>query len=187
MSVIVKTPPATEPVSLQQALDHLRDPADEDALISELIKVAREHCEGYLQRPLITQTKTLYADCFDGVIELSPNLQDVTEIRYIDTDGVQQVLDTAEYTTDTSTIVGVVYPEYGKTWPDTRNQRNAVEIDFECGYGVAADVPSSIQSAMLLLIGHLFVNRESVIVGVNAIETPMSVGLLLQQYRVISF
>lgn len=188
MAFKLTTAPASEPVTLQEAKDHLRiDDTNEDALISELIKAAREYAESAINRPLITQTWTYYADCFESVIELKPNLQSVSTVKYIDTDGTQQTLAATEYAISTSDIVGTLFEDYDKTWPSIRSIKNAIEVEFIAGYGLAADVPASIKSAMLLLIGHWFVNREAVIVGVNATNTPMAVDLLLGPYRVVTF
>lgn len=187
MGIRVTTQPALEPITLQEAKDHLRvDDDNEDALISELIKAAREHCENHIQMPLITQSLTYYTDCFDGVMELKPNLQSVTSINYIDTDGNSQLLASTEYDVSTTDIIGSVYPAIDKTWPSTQSVKNAVEIEFIAGYGLAADVPAPIKQAMLLLIGHYYQNREAVTVGVSITVTPMAVDMLLAPYRVIS-
>lgn len=45
-------------------------------------------------------------------------------------------------------------------------------------------VTPDIKSAILLVLGHLFVNREDVVVGVTAEEMPKASLFLLQPYRV---
>lgn len=190
MSFKLKTAPATEPVTLAEARIHLRaddDVTDEDALISSLIVSAREYVELLTNCPLITQSWTYYGDCFDGDIELKPNLQTVTTVKYIDTDGTQQTIIATDYDVDVAGVVGSVYPAYNVSWPYARNVKNAIEVEFVAGYGEAVDVPSSIKAAMLLLVGHWYEHRESVIVGVSIAEVPMAVGMLLNPYRVISF
>jgi uncharacterized phiE125 gp8 family phage protein len=48
MSLVLNTPPATEPVSLAEAKAHLKvDTGDDDALISALISAARTRAAGY--------------------------------------------------------------------------------------------------------------------------------------------
>jgi uncharacterized phiE125 gp8 family phage protein len=188
MSLKLTTAPTTEPITLADAKLHCRvDGTDEDTLITELIIAARQYVEGLTRRPLITQSWTYYADDFDYDIELKANLQSVTSINYIDTDGNSQLLDTANYSVDTFADVGVVYPAYGLSWPYARCVNNSVAIEFVAGYGAAADVPSPITQAMLLLIGHFYQNRESVMVAVSVAETPMAVDMLLNPYRVVSF
>ena len=47
----------------------------------------------------------------------------------------------------------------------------------------AADFPASFKSAMLLLIGHSYANREAVVVGTITAEVPMAVESLLWSSR----
>jgi len=184
----LKTSPSVEPLTVQEVRDHLCvDSTDDDALISELISVARQYIEESTRRPLITQSWTYYSDCFSGDIELKPNLQSVTTVKYIDTDGNQQTLSSENYSVDIASIIGTVYPAYSLAWPSARYTTNSIEIEFIAGYGLAAAVPAPIKQAALLLIGHFYQNRESVMVGVNAIDTPMAVDMLLGPYKVVTF
>ena len=47
----------------------------------------------------------------------------------------------------------------------------------------AVDFPASFKSAMLLLIGHSYANREAVVVGTITAEVPMAVESLLWSSR----
>lgn len=187
MNFTVINRPVVEPITLQEAKDHLRVDDDlEDALISELIFTARSWCEQFLLRDLITQTQLLYIDGFDcQSIDIKANLQGVTTVKYLDSDGVQQTLADTEYVVDTVSTVGRIMLAYGSAWPATYPELNAVEIEFDVGYGLAIDVPAPIRSAMLLLVGHYYLNRESVTVGVSVVETPQAVPMLLDFYRVM--
>jgi uncharacterized phiE125 gp8 family phage protein len=188
MGIRVTTQPAVEPVTLQEAKDQIRsDNDDEDSLVSEWILSARHHVESVTSRPLITQSQTKYIDCFEQVIELTPNLQSVTTIKYIDVDGIQQTLNATEYSASITDVVGSVFEAYNKTWPSIRAVKNAVEIEFVCGYGFPADVPPPIKQAIKLLVTHQDENRGATTVGVNITETPMAVDMLLNSYRVVSF
>jgi len=63
MNPYLKTPPAIEPVTLEELKDHLRiDSADEDAVLTGLLAAAREWCEGFQNRAYITQTLQLWLD-----------------------------------------------------------------------------------------------------------------------------
>ena len=66
MAYSVVTPAASEPITLTEAKNFLRvDGSDDDALIGALISAAREMCEQYTRRILVTTTIDEY---FDGVV-----------------------------------------------------------------------------------------------------------------------
>lgn len=180
------TAPAAEPVTLAEAKTHLRVEVDaEDDYITALIVAARQHVEQATGRRLITQSWRGYSDVLSGPIELTPNLQAVSEIRYVDSDGDSQILGTGLYDVDTTGIVGSVRIAYDQTWPDSRGDTNGVQVDFTAGYGDAGtDVPEPIRHAMKLIIGNLYENREAVVVGTIAGELPQGVDLLLNYYKV---
>lgn len=187
MHTALVTAPAIEPVTLSEAKRHLRvDHTEEDQLILSLIAAARVHIEYTATwRALITQTFDGWIDRFCDVIELpfSP-LQSVTSITYIDAVGVEQTLSASVYSVVVAAIVGRVELAYGKSWPTTREVSNAVKIRFVAGYGSAAsDVPEPIKQGLLMLIGHLYENREmSAPVQLHTI--PFSADALLRPYKV---
>ena len=183
----VITAPAAEPVTTDEAKKHLNvTTADDDAYIGTLITAAREYVENIIRRSLMTQTIQATLDKFAECIELERGpAQSIESIKYIDFDGVEQTLAASDYQTDLVTVPPRIVAAYGKSWPATRDQLNAVTIEFIAGYGdAAADVPQPIKQAMLLYIGHLYENRESVITGTMVSETPQGVNALLSPYRV---
>jgi len=183
--------PSIEPLTLAQAKDHLRESGvDQDALIAGLITAAREHAEGFTWRAFIDQTWDLFLDKFpknDGPIILPlPPLQSVTSLKYTDTAGVQQTLATADYTVDANAEPGRIVPVFGTNWPAVRNEINAVEVRFIAGFGPAGtDIPQPIVQAMLFQIGHLYENREAVVIGTIASQVPMAAESLLWPYRML--
>lgn len=165
------TPPAEMPVTLAEAKDHLRVlTGAEDGLITGLVAAATQHLEGrsgILGRALVTQTWDMRLDCFPrrvgGRIELPmPPLQSVTWIKYIDGNGDEVELPTSEYVVDAQHMIGRVRPAYGLQWPTALDDEGAVRIRFVAGYGGAAAVPVPIKQAILLLVGHWWINREAV-------------------------
>jgi uncharacterized phiE125 gp8 family phage protein len=182
----VTTSPTTEPISLAEAKLHLRvDHSTDDDLITDLIKVAREWCEAYEGRAYMTQTITAYMDRFCGdVIALPhPPLLDVSSVKYQDVGDTQQTLSTSIYNVDTTAEPGRIILAYSKTWPTTLPEENAIEIVYTAGYNETADntddVPSRVKSAIKLIVGHLYENRENSIVGVSAQNIPMGAKSLL--------
>ncbi|MGH7395033.1 MAG: head-tail connector protein, partial [Candidatus Methylomirabilales bacterium] len=132
------TPPATEPLTLAEAREHLRliptgSPAShpDDALITALLLTARHHLDGKdgtLGRQLITATWELVLDRFplrEIRIPLPP-LQSVTAIYYDDEQGDQQEVPASDYVVDPVSSPGWVLPVSGVSWPTTQDGINAV-------------------------------------------------------------
>src|ERR1700743_3466291 len=134
MSLILTTPPATEPISLDEAKAHLKvDTTDDDALIGALISAARSRAELLISRALITQHWTLSLDCWPDVIEIPfPPLQSVTSVTAYAPDDTPTVLDVATYQVDTSSARLVLKP--GASPPVNLRRIDAIRIAFVAGY-----------------------------------------------------
>lgn len=193
MALQLITAPVAEPLTLAEAKLHLRETRDtQNAIITVLITVARQQCETITRRALITQTWDLFLPGFPAgeaiEVPLSP-LASVESITYVDSAGVIQTWDAAEYTVDAVSEPGRIVPAYNESYPTARAVPNAVKVRFVAGFGAASEVPEGIKQAMRLLVGHLYVNRESVKIGqgymLNII--PHGVEYLLAPYRVFKF
>src|ERR1700744_3788583 len=105
MPLQLTTPPAIEPVTLDDAKAHLKiDTADDDALIGTLISAARAKAEWNTGRAFITQGWTFAADCWpaDHVFDLPfPRLQSVTSVTAYALDDTATVLDPSTWQVDT--------------------------------------------------------------------------------------
>ena len=185
--------PAERAVSLLEAKAHLRvDHADEDALISIFLDAALAHLDGrdgVLGRALVTQTWELPLDAFprDTVIgiPLAP-VQSVTSIQYRDAAGALQTFLAANYVLDAISEPARIDLAPGASWPGTQDVPNAVTIRFVAGYGAATTVPPALKAAVLLLVGHLYRNREATTAEALA-ALPMGVDALIAPFRIISF
>jgi len=64
---------------------------------------------------------------------------------------------------------------------------NAIELKFAVENGTAGQHPlvvnDAILAAMLLILGHLYMNREDVVIGLTPTELPMNSRYLLAPYR----
>ena len=188
MSSMITVAPSVEPVTLQEAKDHLEISDDlHDSKIELMIRSAREKAETITQRSLITRTvehvRSAFAD--QMCLPFAP-LIDVSNIAYIDSDGAPQTLATSIYDVDNRSHVGSVRLAYGESWPSVRPVYNAITITYTAGYGAnAQDIPAPIRSAMLLMIGHLFEDREEVS-HVKLYSVPMGARNLLAPYRMVT-
>jgi len=182
----ITTAPATEPVTETEAKLHCRvDHATEDAIFTRLIEVARIQCEAISGRAFITRTLTAYLDYWPGwCFELPyPPLASITSIKYYDDAGsAAATIDSSNYIVDVNSEPGRVAFVSGYPPPSVSlREINGVEIIYTAGYGNAAAVPDQYKQAMLLLIGHLYENRESVVVqqGIGLVQVPQAVEWLL--------
>lgn len=167
MSYKIITAPVVEPVSLAEAKVHCRvDVSDDDALITSLITAARESAEHETGRALCTQTRELVLDAFpDAFVLRGAPVQSVVSIKYLDSTGVEQTLDPADYILDNDSEPGFAVIGYGKAWPESYATINAVRVRYVCGYGAASDVPASIKAWILLAVGTLYAQRETTVIG----------------------
>jgi len=108
-------------------------------------------------------------------------------IRYYDTDDTEYFMDAGDYFIDTKSEPGRACLKYGKTWPSTTlRPNNGICVTYVAGYTQASDVPKSWKQAMLLLIGHLYENREAVVIAQSGSRLPNGVESLLWKDRVFS-
>jgi uncharacterized phiE125 gp8 family phage protein len=187
------TPPAVPIVELAGAKAHLRvDLNTEDVMIETLVAASTRHAEDYTRRAFLTQTWQLTLDEFpeEDFIKIPlPPLDVVNSVKYYDDDDTEYTMDVADYYVDTFSEPGRVVLRNEASWPtDTLRAANGVIINFDCGWGIADDVPGPIYQAVLIMLNHLYDNRDLIVqTGAMPKEIPRSFESLLWPYRVIEF
>jgi uncharacterized phiE125 gp8 family phage protein len=191
MSLKLITAASALAVSLSEAKAHLRvDSSDEDTLITAMITSATETAEQITGRAIMPQTWELTLDAFPAALELTRvPAASVTSIKYFDAAGVQQSLASNAYALDNADDFGFAYivPAFGTEWPATRDQINAVAVQYVAGYANAAAVPEPIRSWIKLQIAAMYENREGESYSARAVSTTVKmsfVDALLDRYRV---
>jgi uncharacterized phiE125 gp8 family phage protein len=189
---------ANEALNLEDVKLHLRVDQDaDDNLIEATMAAVRDHVETVTNRTMIQRTFDLVLDDFpassnDPIYILRTPLVSVTSITYTDSNGDSQTWGSANYIVDTSSEPPRVAPAYGVSYPATRDIVNAVTVRFIAGYGtsgdaIPTDVPAALRQAMLLMIGTLYENRESIVVGTITAKIPDAFDALLAPYKVEHF
>ena len=183
MAYLVTSPPAVEPLELEEAKLWLKVPesmtADDD-LIEALVVEARQYVERATGRALIEQTIVEYWDGFPAAGDKFPRVLvpsvapvvSVVELAYVadgaapgdytvwdNTDSVNYQLDLVS---GTNGIGGArIVRNSGVSWPETDDYPNAVRVEYEAGYGAAAsDIPGPIRQAIKRLIGSWYYGRK---------------------------
>lgn len=151
-------------VSLPEAQMAARADPDEagvsplDGDITRAIRTYTTEAESETNRAVMLQTWLLTLDAFPAAIQLfKPPLVKVDHIRFIDVDGIQQALDPQDYLIDARSEPGYILPAPGKAWPATARRVNAVEVQFQCGYGPDhTTVPDAISGFILARLSEHF-------------------------------
>jgi uncharacterized phiE125 gp8 family phage protein len=137
MAAIVVLPPSAEPVTLDEAKTQLRQNVDDDdAAITRRIRSARQWAETQTSRAIPAQT---FEETFDEfpcfAIKLAnPPLQYVESIAYVDPNGDEQTWSEGDYQVSSSREPGLIVPAYGKVFPSTRRQLDAVTVRYVAGW-----------------------------------------------------
>ena len=179
MNIERLTEPSTEPVSLEEAKEHLGIiDGERDQWTQQAISEARDYVEQYCGRIWASAHFAVLYEQFAPALELPPGTTGVIGISYLDPDGVEQTIDDAEYVANLRrcTVAPV------SSWP------SGTDVRIECVVGADASasppgiVPPSVRAALKLVLGDLFANREASVVGVSRVDNP-AVERLLHFYR----
>lgn len=184
----VVTAPTTEPVSLSEVKNHLKiDHNDEDNYLSALISAARQWCEEFLWRYLLNTEAELFINEFTKTIYVGRGCNEITEIAYLDDDSVYQVIPNSNYYLDLHSQPAVIeFNNY--SLPVTTKKLNLLRIKIKAGFGDdASDIPAPIKSAILLIVGHLYENRQDEITGTIVSALQFNSKYLLLPYRINTF
>ncbi len=161
MTLLITTPPAAEPVTLDQAKAHLRVGIDaEDDLIAALLLAARQRVEAELGLALLATGFRESFDAAPGVIALSrAPLIAVAAVAVAGTDGTYVTVPPAAYLARLGGRVAEVAP-YHRVWPVPIPPIEGVRVDYTAGYGPGPDdVPGALKQAILALVAYAFDHR----------------------------
>lgn len=183
--------PVVEPVSLADAKLHLRvDSEADDLYIAGLIQAAREWCEVYTDRTFVHTQYAMTLDTFPWEIELPrppvavAAANTATTITYAQEGGTTATLASSQYRVDRTAEPGVIRTVYAGTWPSHLLDQNSVTVTWWGGYGEdGTKVPRAVKSAILMLVGSWYENRQAVLSGSVPKELEFGVRALLDSIK----
>ncbi len=180
MSIRTLTPPAAEPLALDDAKIFLRVTGpQEDALIGALIAAARERVEALTGKALVTRRVAERREGWPsgGVVRLGlAPVSEVHAVRAIDSGGVAIELDASRWRADLIAdpprvvLTGSVPVTAGRAF-------QAIEVEYSAGYGESGEAaPASLRQAMRDLTEHFYERggRDGAPLSVRAALAPFA-------------
>jgi uncharacterized phiE125 gp8 family phage protein len=172
IQLITITAPTTEPITTAEAKDHLRVTfSDDDTYIDALIATARQIVEARSGMRLFSQTVELRADFWSEIglsdprrsdlvsLRVAP-VQSVSSVKYYDDDDVDTTMTSSLYWTDLSSVPCRI--QVKNEWPSINDRAGNIRITMIAGWATTGAIPEIFKSAIKLLVGHYYENREEV-------------------------
>ena len=152
-------------VTLESAKLHLRvDSSDEDALIAVYITAAEQSAVSLLDRGVYVDGTALTA-----AKAAAPGALDTACAAY------EAAIEAAQAMTDDALQAAATQTAENEWLKACVTHRQTMD-------GMVAN--EAIRAAVLLIVGHLFANREDVVAGVSVAQLPNGAEWLLQPYKV---
>lgn len=167
-SLVRSVAPAVRPLTLAEAKNALNiheTDGERDVYVEHLIDTAVSFVDGKnaLGRAMITQTWQQWVGMSPGEVPvLMTPFQSLTGVHYYDDAGVLQQATLSNFEAVGTPDETVVRPKDGFAWPTTQRRPDAIRLTYTAGYGDAAsDVPPEVRQAMLMMIAHWHLQRET--------------------------
>jgi uncharacterized phiE125 gp8 family phage protein len=182
-SIQILTPPASLPISLDEAKEHLRVTFnDEDTFISRLIGSATERVENLTGRALIDREVKVSQRLFypSWKLPLYP-FKSETELTYYDEEAnALQTVDAGAYSVTNFFPYGCFVNMMGDTLPSVYDRQDGVSFTYVAG---EETIPQSLLHAILLLVGDGYERREEAISGTIIARIPEGVNSLIRPWK----
>lgn len=177
------------PVTLAEVQQHLRlgtlDTA-EQAEIALMVGAATEHAEAFCNTNFVSGTSVATFDKFPSgahmPLYVPGDAQSVTSIGYYDSNHSAQTYATTRLINSGGR--SMIYPAFGEEWPTDSNELpHSITVTYVAGD--EGSVPSAVKSAILLLVGDLYENRENAVTGqgLTHIKMTLTAERLLTPYK----
>ena len=188
--IVITTQPAQEPITLQEAKEHLRvEDGIDERLLRPLIQTARMFAEEHLGRKLVstvlTQTYDVANDIEDPLWEgmkLGADISyyknyltlshgpvaSVTHVKTYDDNGTATVFASSKYYLDNAREPPRILLRKGQTWASNLRVANGIEVQYTVGYSSIYSIPEPIRMGILQHVAHLYEHRGDMYEASNA-------------------
>lgn len=199
MTTRLITQPEFEPITLAEAKASIRQDSNaEDTLIASWIIAARRLVERELNRSLMRQTREEVLDDFPTDIELLYlPIQAIEGISYVDADGIDQAVPSADFSPDDlddhERVRFWIKRAIGSDWPAVlADSVDSVRVRYRCGFSDSSDeaqqraaVPEDIKQVIRYYVGIMDAHRSPLVVGRLLQDLPRSMfGQFLDPWRI---
>ncbi|GAA5124654.1 hypothetical protein JIN84_12955 [Luteolibacter yonseiensis] len=185
------TPPTFEPITYDQAAEHLRvDSVDDQTYVQALIGVAREYVDSVTGRVsavsgwrvIAPSWACLFGQYSDTLSLFRTPLVSVSAVKYYAAGATTlSTLPAEEYLVITGAEPGMV--KFTGSLPSVADRPDAVQIEFTAGYADEAAAPNLLKHAIKLLVGHLYENRLPVAFA-SCQNLPWSLQAIIENQKV---
>ena len=197
----VVTAAVSEPLTLDQATDHVRiDSNDDLAYLNSLVSVAREYVDGVTGKVSVQTTFKVVAPSWHALINgydealvipqrniysipiFRAPLVSVSSVKYYppSTETLTTVTST-DYRVITGTEIG--YVQFKETPPEHEDRPDAVQIEFIAGYSAPCNVPPILAHAQKMLVAHLYENRLPAAFA-SVSEIPFTLKAMIENQKI---
>jgi uncharacterized phiE125 gp8 family phage protein len=155
----VVTPPIEEPCTLAELKLQARVSIDDDdSILDRHLVTARERCERFTRRSLLTQTLDVYYTQTDGIMYLElprGKVQSIVRVSMFDDAGIATIQESSIYVLQQSYLVFNTFPSYFRL--STSWLLPGIVVRIVSGYGDdPEDVPSPLRDGILEYATHLY-------------------------------
>lgn len=175
--------PSISPLTVDMLKAHMRimgGDGSHDTILNAHLRAAITYFERATNRTFFYRSLRWLLDDFQPVfyLPLSPS-DEVDSIKYLDTDGVMQTLDPAQYQVELEGMPTRIAPAPGTAWPAVTKMYGAVVIEYWAGESL---IPADVQTAIYMLAANYYENAEAS--TAQALQpVPFAVASIIDLYR----
>ncbi len=185
MTISDITAPLTEPISLNGAKEFLRvDHGHEDALITDMIRAARERIEVMARTSLITRRRAFTSSrlCATTLFINHSPIRFIHKVTLLDANDSVVDVPLSELFINRRASPVSIQARGRALLSDYAIDPVAIVVELDAGYGAEKEtVPMQLRQAVLLLLAQHYEHRDDALTR----PVPMLVDALLMPYRTV--